>query len=98
MAGSARRCWRWSRRWSGSAALLVGGFSRFGLWRQIFGGIVALIVLKSFDNAMAGLVRREAAPWLATYASSVVGLALAGALLWIAAPPGLLSRRRRVAA
>jgi lipopolysaccharide export system permease protein len=82
----------------GFAFLLVGGFSRFGLWRQIFGGILAIILLKSLDNALAGLVRRDAAPWIATYASSLVGVALTALLLWIAARPSLVSRWRRAAA
>lgn len=80
----------------GFAALLVGGFSRFGLWRQIIAGVFALILLKSMDNAMAGVVRRDAGAWPASYLASLAGIALTCALLWIAARPGRL--RRRVAA
>jgi lipopolysaccharide export system permease protein len=82
----------------GFASLLVGGYSRFGLWRQIIGAILMLILLKSLDNALAGLVRREAAPWILSYVSSLAGLALTWALLWIAARPVLFSRRGRAAA
>lgn len=79
---------------TGFAALLVGGFSRFGLWRQILGGVLALILLKSLDNAMAGFVRRDGDLWPLAYASTLVGLGLSAALLWIAAHPALFTRRR----
>ncbi len=81
----------------GFSAMLVGGYSRFGLWRQILGAIVALIVLKSLDNAMADLARRDTALWPATYGASVVGLLVAPVLLWISDRPGLFRRRRAAA-
>jgi lipopolysaccharide export system permease protein len=80
---------------TGFAALLVGGFSRFGLWRQIVGAVFALILLKSLDNAMAGLVRRTPELWPLAYVATLAGLALTGALLWIASRPGLFTRRSR---
>lgn len=78
---------------TGFAALLVGGFSRFGLWRQIAGGVLALILLKSLDNAMAGAVRRDAALWPLAYGSTLAGIFLTMALLWIAERPALFTRR-----
>ena len=78
---------------TGFAALLVGGFSRFGLWRQILGAIAALILLKSFDNAMADVVRQDPRLWPLTYTATAAGLALSMALLWIAARPALFVRR-----
>lgn len=84
---------------TGFAALLVGGFSRFGLWRQIIGAVFALILLKSLDNAMAGIVRRTPDLWPLAYVATLAGLALAGTLLWIAGHPALFARsRRRMAA
>jgi lipopolysaccharide export system permease protein len=77
----------------GFAALLVGGFSRFGMWRQIIGGVVALIFLKTLDNAAAGLVRTEAAPWPMMYLGVVAGLLLAWILLKVAERPSLFVRR-----
>ena len=82
---------------TGFAALLVGGFSRFGLWRQMIGAVFALILLKSLDNVMAGMVRRDAALWPLSYASTIAGLATASALLWIAARPGRFKRREAAA-
>ena len=78
----------------GFSAMLVGGFSRFGLWRQIMGAVVALIVLKFFDNVVADTARRDAALWPLTYGASVLGLLAAGALLWISDRPGLFRRKR----
>ena len=83
----------------GFATLLVGGFSRFGLWRQMLAAVVILIVLKSFDNMMADMARSDAALWPLVYASTWLGLAVLWALLWLAERPGFLARlRRRVAA
>ncbi len=79
----------------GFSAMLVGGYSRFGLWRQIFGSVVALIVLKSIDNALADVARSDAYLWPATYGASAIGLLVAPALLWISDRPGLFRRRDR---
>ncbi len=79
---------------TGFAALLVGGFSRFGLWRQIVGAIVALILLKLLDNAVAGVVRGDPSLWPLTYLATLAGLGLSATLLWLAARPALLVRRR----
>ena len=34
----------------GFAMLLLGGYSRFGLWRQIFGAVILVILVKLVDN------------------------------------------------
>ncbi len=78
----------------GFSALLVGHFSRFGKWRQIVGALVALAVLKSVDNALGDAASGNAALWPLTYGATVLGLALALALLWISARPGLPARLR----
>lgn len=79
----------------GFAALLIGGFSRFGLWRQIMGAIVVLILLKSVDNFLYDLARRDAGSWPLTYVSTLLGAVAACAMLWVAARPALFRRRRR---
>jgi lipopolysaccharide export system permease protein len=81
----------------GFAALLVGGFSRFGMWRQIIGGIVALIFLKTLDNAASGLVRTGDAPWPLMYVGAVAGVLLAWVLLKVAERPSLFVRREAAA-
>lgn len=82
----------------GFAAMMVGGFSRFGLWPQIIGAIVALIVLKSVDNALADMARSDPSLWPLAYGASVLGLVMTLVLLWASDRPSLLRRRRGVAA
>lgn len=73
----------------GFAALLVGGFSRFGLWRQVTLAIVLLVVIKSLDNTFDGIISGNAALWPLRYLSSILALLMAHALLWKSAHPAL---------
>jgi len=79
----------------GFSSLLIGSFSRFGLWRQILGAIIAIIVLKSLDNAFADMAQSDVALWPMTYGASICGLALTAALLWVAERPHLARHFRR---
>jgi lipopolysaccharide export system permease protein len=74
----------------GFAALLMGGFSRFGLWRQIFAASVLLIVVQLLVNAVASAVKETPGLWPVVYAPELVGLLTA--LLMLA----LAGRSRRV--
>lgn len=78
----------------GFAALLIGGFSRFGLWRQILLAIFLLVVVKSMDNSFEGLIDRDPQLWPLRYLSSLVAIVLASLLLWHSTRPPLLRRRR----
>ncbi|GAA3874927.1 LPS export ABC transporter permease LptF [Celeribacter arenosi] len=83
----------------GFSALLVGGFSRFGLWRQIFLGVVIMVAIKSLDNSVAAMVERTPAKWPLLYLVNVIGVAASFGLLWLAAHPHLdLGRARRARA
>lgn len=67
----------------GFAALLIGGYSRFGLWRQIALAVGMLIVVQGLATAAAGAGARLAQGWILAYAAPVLGLALAmGLLAW----------------
>lgn len=79
----------------GFAALLVGGFSRFGIWRQIIGAIVALIVVQMLTQAGQGAVRGDETAWPLAYVGPAFGFTLAMGLLLIADRPTLLKWRRR---
>ena len=79
----------------GFSALMTGGFSRFGLWRQILMAVVVLVLVKSLDNYANGLAFRDEALWPLVYLGSLFGLITGYALLWISARPALFSRRRR---
>ena len=89
----------------GFATLLVGAFSRFGVWRQILLAFGLLVVLKVIESAVLAPVLVTAALWPLLYLPSLAGLGLAAALLWLAQRPGLWRRvtgallpRRRPAA
>ena len=71
----------------GFASLLLGGFSRLGLWRQI-GFAISLLVLVQGVATVAGQVGSGAAyGWALAYLAPVLGLGLAGTLLWWAGRP-----------
>ncbi len=78
----------------GFATLLVGAFSRFGVWRQVLLAFGLLVGIKVIESATLGPVLANAALWPLLYLPSAVGLALAGALLWLAARPALVHRLR----
>lgn len=80
----------------GFAALMLGGFSRFGVWRQIIGAIVCLIAIQLADNAVTDAAR-SLGLWPMAYGPAILGLLLTAAMLWKAAHPGLLRRRAGVA-
>ncbi len=80
----------------GFGALMLGGFSRFGVWRQILLAIVLLIVVQLLDNAMADVARRGAGFWPVVYLPPVAGVAMASLMIWISARPGLFRRRSAV--
>ncbi len=81
----------------GFAALLVGGFSRFGVWRQIIGAIVALILVQMVTQAGQGAVRTDAARWPLAYAGPLFGLGIGLLLILMSARPAMFRLRRRAA-
>ncbi|WP_212524691.1 LPS export ABC transporter permease LptF [Actibacterium sp. MT2.3-13A] len=82
----------------GFSALMLGSFSRFGIWKQVLLAVVLLIGLQLLDNATADIARRNEAAWPVVYLPPVAGIAMAWAMLCISACPTLFARRRRVAA
>lgn len=79
----------------GFATLLVGGFSRFGLWRQIVASVFLLILVKLVETGLMRLVGDDPARWPVIYLPALFGLGLGLGLLYWAAHPGLLRRRPR---
>ncbi len=75
----------------GFSALLVGGYSRFGVWKQIIGALVLLVLVKMVEGMVTDPVRDNAALWPLAYMPSLAGAAMAGGLLYWAARP----RRKR---
>jgi len=78
----------------GFAALMLGSFSRFGMWRQIGLAIVGLIVLQFLNNAAESAMRAGPELWWLAYLPSLAGLSVAALLLWLAGRPRRVGRMR----
>ncbi|RRH72611.1 LPS export ABC transporter permease LptF [Falsigemmobacter faecalis] len=66
----------------GFSALLIGAFSRFGLWRQLLGGSVGLVVVQMIANSAESVGVRDARLWPLVWAAPLMGIALSAVLLW----------------
>jgi lipopolysaccharide export system permease protein len=82
----------------GFAALMVGSFSRFGVWRQIVFAIFLIIVIKAVETVGLTMARREEALWFMAYLPSIVGVIIVWFLLFTATRPYLFKRRPAVGA
>ena len=78
----------------GFAALMIGGFTRFGLWRQMIGAVAALIGMQVLSRMGQDMVQSNADLWPLAYIGPAIGLVLGFGLLWLAAHPATLSLRR----
>ena len=81
----------------GFSVLMLGGFSRFGVWNQIIAAIVLIVILQTFDNAMADVTLSNGALWPLVYLPATIGFLASMLMLWLAANPGLWRRRRATA-
>lgn len=81
----------------GFATLLVGGFSRFGIWWQIVLAFTLLVVVKLVEGVVSGPVLANAALWPLLYLPTLSGAAITVAFLYIAANPAVFRRRRGAA-
>ena len=71
----------------GFAAMMLGGFSRFGLWRQMGLAVGLLIGMQLVWTWGGSVAIKAASAWPAVYLASLAGIAVAGALLWQAQRP-----------
>lgn len=78
----------------GFATLLLGGYSRFGVWRQIVIAFVLLIVIEMSRTAAVDPVRSDGSLWPLIYVPTVLGLSISAVLLWLAAHPMRFRRRK----
>lgn len=79
----------------GFATLLVGGFSRFGVWRQIIGAICLIVVVKAVETAGLNMARANENLWFTTYLPVIAGFLIIYCLLFAASRPYLFKRRIR---
>ena len=82
----------------GFSALVVGGFSRFGLWPRVVLAVVLIVVIKAIETVGFDLAARDPSLWPAAYLSIAAGLGLVAILLFVASKPYLLHRKPKVAA
>lgn len=75
----------------GFSALLLGGFSRFGVWRQAALAFVMLILIELLRGLVSAPVLEDATLWPLIYLPSLVGILIAISFLYLAAKP----RRQR---
>ena len=81
----------------GFAALMVGGFSRFGIWRQVVFAIILLILVQMVEGAAASAAAKTGQLWL-IYSPILLGVSISVILLWVSERPQLLLWPRRRAA
>lgn len=81
----------------GLSTLLLGGFSRFGLWRQMVGAFALLILLETLRGAVSPPVLSNPGLWPLLYAPPLLAIALSALFLQWAGrrmDPSALFRRR----
>ena len=76
----------------GFATLLLGGFSRFGVWRQIITAFVLLVGVKIIEGYVLAPVLMNARLWPLIYLPALAGAVITVALLWLSTKPGLFRR------
>ncbi|MDP2739759.1 MAG: LPS export ABC transporter permease LptF [Pseudorhodobacter sp.] len=78
----------------GFSALLLGAFSRFGLWRQILFAVLLLIGMQLINTTTTSFGLRDPRGWPLVYAAPLTGLAVSLLLLWQAQRPRHRRRTR----
>lgn len=82
----------------GFAALMLGGFSRFGIWPQIALAVVLIILLQGIENATAEMARRDTALWPLVYLPSLLGVLATAIMVTLAGRPTFFRRVKRAEA
>ena len=71
----------------GFSMLMLGSFSRFGVWRQVIWAIVALLVVQGLSTAAAARTAEVPAAWPILYLPPLIGALIVVAALWSASRP-----------
>lgn len=58
----------------GFAALMTGGFSRFGVWRQVIIAVVLIIFVQLVANTSEDIARKDAGLWWMAYLAPLFGM------------------------
>lgn len=78
----------------GYATLILGGFSRFGVWREIVIAFGLLIAIDGLRGALVDTVRNDASMWPIMFFPSLLGGVLVIGMIWQASHPGWTHRIR----
>ena len=74
---------------------MLGGFSRFGVWREIAIAFSILIAIDGARGALVQTVRDSPILWPVIYAPTALGGLLVLGMLWHLSNPGWLVQLRR---
>lgn len=77
----------------GFSALIAGGFSRFGLWRNILLAIALVVLLKILESVGTSIAAKNVALWPLVYLPGMAGLVTSAGLLHAAQSPYLFKKR-----
>lgn len=76
----------------GFATLLLGTYSRFGVWWQIVTAFLLLVGIKLIEGVVSGPVLNTGTMWPLMYLPALAGSIMTIVLLYLAANPGFLWR------
>ena len=71
----------------GFASLLLGGFSRMGLWRQIGFAVMLLVLVQAVVTVAPQMAQSVPQGWVLAYVAPVFGMVIAAVLLWAVGRP-----------
>lgn len=76
----------------GFSSLLLGAFSRFGLWRQIFVAVALLLIIQAVATITTSVGMKSHGGWVLVYIAPALGILMGLAELWISQRPRHLRR------
>ncbi len=79
---------------AGYATLMLGSFSRFGLWPQIFGAFTILVLLEGVRGFVSPVVIDDPDLWILLYLPAILGILISCVFLLIAGRPLFRARRQ----
>ena len=77
----------------GAATLMLGGFSRFGVARQVLAAVIVVIVVQAINNAAFNAAGDDESLWWLMYVPSGFAISVACGVAWWSTRPAF--RRRR---
>ena len=71
----------------GFASLLMGAFTRFGLWRLVVASVLLLLAVQALQTYCLSVGNKMAGGWVLAYVAPAVGMVVAVAQLWLTQRP-----------